>query len=175
MLYYGNYEDYKMNTTVISTNDNISLKNGPVQFGDDWPGTFLSISFIKENIKPAEEINPTTVFDAESFSKMYIHSIYNSLVSGLDNPAYDHVPTINDVSSDVQEITSASIQSDGKILNRVETGFVTVNDQHGYFIRGDNSGYILYTLSLRKSLTPEEIVLRDILSHCIVGGFQFKS
>ncbi len=175
MLSCSNYEDYIM-TTNITVADQIIIQNGPVQFGEDWPGTFLSISFIKKNIKPAEEIQPVNVVNADLFSKMYINSVYNSLLSSISNPLYENTPVVDDVSAMLQEIPTIKIEDEaGKSLNRVETGFVTVNEQHGYFIRGDNSAYMVYTLSMRDNLSAEEIAFRDLLSKCIVGGFQFKT
>jgi hypothetical protein len=163
-------------TTNITVADQIIIQNGPVQFGEDWPGTFLSISFIKKNIKPAEEIQPVNVVNADLFSKMYINSVYNSLLSSISNPLYENTPVVDDVSAMLQEIPTIKIEDEaGKSLNRVETGFVTVNEQHGYFIRGDNSAYMVYTLSMRDNLSAEEIAFRDLLSKCIVGGFQFKT
>ena len=165
-----------MNTTVISVVGDVALKNGPIQFGEaDWPGSFLTISYIKKNIKPAEEIKPENVLDADTFSKMYINSVYNHLVSKINDPLYDDVIAVDDITQTVQELNCTNIQFENKSLNRVETGFVTVNGQHGYFIRGDESAYIVYTLSLRSALSDEETSFRDILSKCIVGGFQFKS
>ena len=175
MLSCSNYEDYIM-TTNITVADQIIIQNGPVQFGEDWPGTFLSINFIKKNIKPAEEIQPANVVNTDLFSKMYINSVYNSLLSSISNPLYENTPVVDDVSSTLQEIATITIEDeDGKSLNRVETGFVTVNKQHGYFIRGDNSAYMVYTLSMRDNLSAEETAFRDLLSKCIVGGFQFKA
>lgn len=163
-------------TTNITVADQIIIQNGPVQFGEDWPGTFLSINFIKKNIKPAEEIQPANVVNTDLFSKMYINSVYNSLLSSISNPLYENTPVVDDVSSTLQEIATITIEDeDGKSLNRVETGFVTVNKQHGYFIRGDNSAYMVYTLSMRDNLSAEETAFRDLLSKCIVGGFQFKA
>lgn len=163
-------------TTTITVADKTIIQNGPVQFGEDWPGTFLSISFIKKNIKPAEEIQPANVVNTDLFSKMYINSVYNSLLSSISNPLYENTPVVDDVSSTLQEIATITIEDeDGKSLNRVETGFVTVNKQHGYFIRGDNSAYMVYTLSMRDNLSAEETAFRDLLSKCIVGGFQFKA
>lgn len=165
-----------MNTTIISTDGDVALKNGPVQFGEDWPGTFLSISFIKQNIKPAEEIQPANVVNADLFSRMYINSVYNNLLSGINNPLYDNTPVVDGVSEILQEIAVTKIEDkDGKVINRVETGFVTINEQHGYFIRGDNSAYMVYTLSMRDNLSTEETAFLNLLSKCIVGGFQFKS
>lgn len=163
-------------TTTITVADKTIIQNGPVQFGEDWPGTFLSISFIKKNIKPAEEIQPVNVVNADLFSKMYINSVYNSLLSSISNPLYENTPVVDDISSTLQEIATIKIEDEaGKSLNRVETGFVTVNEQHGYFIRGDNSAYMVYTLSMRDNLSAEETAFRDLLSKCIVGGFQFKA
>lgn len=175
MLSCSNYEDYTM-TTTITVADKTIIQNGPVQFGEDWPGTFLSISFIKKNIKPAEEIQPANVVNADLFSRMYINSVYNNLLSSISNPLYDNTPVVDDVSAMLQEIPTIKIEDEsGKSLNRVETGFVTVNEQHGYFIRGDNSAYMVYTLSMRDNLSAEETAFRDLLSKCIVGGFQFKT
>lgn len=163
-------------TTTITVADKTIIQNGPVQFGEDWPGTFLSISFIKKNIKPAEEIQPANVVNADLFSRMYINSVYNNLLSSISNPLYDNTPVVDDVSAMLQEIPTIKIEDEsGKSLNRVETGFVTVNEQHGYFIRGDNSAYMVYTLSMRDNLSAEETAFRDLLSKCIVGGFQFKT
>jgi len=176
MLSYSNNEDYSMDTiTTISTNAAVALKNGPVQFGDDWPGTFLTISYVKKHIHPADEINPATVLDADAFSKMYLYSVYNNLCSNVHNPIYDNVPAEDDVEDTVQLVTDPIIKSDNKVVNRVETGFVEVNGQHGYFVRGDNSAYIVYTLTLRTTLTEEETAFRDLLSKCIVGGFKFTT
>lgn len=163
-------------TTNITVADKTIIQNGPVQFGEDWPGTFLSISFIKKNIKPAEEIQPANVVNADLFSRMYINSVYNNLLSSICNPLYENTPVVDDVSAMLQEIPTIKIEDEsGKSLNRVETGFVTVNEQHGYFIRGDNSAYMVYTLSMREHLSAEEIAFKDLLSKCIVGGFQFKT
>lgn len=159
-------------TTTITVADKTIIQNGPVQFGEDWPGTFLSISFIKKNIKPAEEIQPVNVVNADLFSRMYINSVYNSLLSSISNPLYENTPVVDDISSTLQEIATIKIEDEaGKSLNRVETGFVTVNEQHGYFIRGDNSAYMVYTLSMRDNLSAEETAFRNLLSKCIVGGF----
>lgn len=175
MLSCSNYEDYIMTTNITVANQTI-LQNGPVQFGEDWPGTFLTISFIKNNIKPAEEIKPAEVVNADLFSRMYINSVYNSLLSSITNPLYENTPVVDDISATLQEISTIKIEDEsGKSLNRVETGFVTVNEQHGYFIRGDNSAYMVYTLSIRENLSAEEIAFKDLLSKCIVGGFQFKT
>ena len=163
-------------TTTITVDDKTIIQNGPVQFGEDWPGTFLSISFIKQNIKPAEEIKPANVVNADLFSRMYINSVYNNLLSGISNPLYENTPVVDDISTMLQEIPTIKIEDEsGKSLNRVETGFVNVNEQHGYFIRGDNSAYMVYTLSMRDNLSAEETAFRDLLSKCIVGGFQFKT
>lgn len=163
-------------TTTITVDDKTIIQNGPVQFGEDWPGTFLSISFIKQNIKPAEEIKPANVVNADLFSRMYINSVYNNLLSGISNPLYENTPVVDDISTMLQEILTIKIEDEsGKSLNRVETGFVNVNEQHGYFIRGDNSAYMVYTLSMRDNLSAEETAFRDLLSKCIVGGFQFKT
>lgn len=176
MLYYSDNEEYIMNKTVISVAGDVALKSGPVQFGEsDWPGTFLSISYIKKNIKTAEEIKPENVLDADSFSKMYINSFYNNLVSQINNPLYDDVITVDEITNNVQELNDIDIQFENKSLTRVETGFVTVNGQHGYFIRGDASAYIVYTLSLRSSLSDEESAFSELMSKSIVGGFKFKS
>lgn len=171
----SNYEDYIM-ITKITIADNTIIQNGPVQFGEDWPGTFLSISFIKKNIKPAEEIQPADVINADLFSRMYINSVYNSLLSSVSNPLYENAHVVDDVAATLQEIETIKIEDEsGKSLNRVETGFVIVNGQHGYFIRGDNSAYMVYTLSIRNNLSSEETAFRDLLSKCIVGGFEFKN
>jgi len=176
MVYYCDYEDYTMKTTVISVAGDVALKSGPVQFGEnDWPGTFLTISYIKKNIKPAEAIKPENVLDADSFSKMYINSFYNNLVSQINDPLYDNIIIVDEITHDVQELNDIDIQFENKSMNRVETGFVTVNGQHGYFIRGDASAYVVYTLSLRSSLSDEESAFSELMSKSIVGGFQFKS
>lgn len=176
MLYSSDNEEYIMNTTVISVVGEVTLKSGPVQFGeDDWPGSFLTIGYIKKNIKPSEDIKPENVLDADTFSKMYINSFYNNLVSKTNDPFYDDIITVDEITHDVQKLNCIDIQFENKSLNRVETGFVTINGQHGYFIRGDASAYIVYTLSLRSSLSIEEAAFSELMSKSIVGGFQFKS
>lgn len=159
----------------ISTNTKVSLKNGPVQFGDDWPGTFLSISYVKKHIHPAEEINPANVLDPDSFSKMYLYSVYNHLCSSVHNPIYDNIPEQDEVEDTVQVVSEPYITMNGNVINRVETGFIEVNGQHGYFIRGDNSAYIVYTLTMRKDLSEEESAFCNLVSKCIVGGFKFNT
>lgn len=161
--------------TTISTKNAVSLKNGPLQFGEDWPGTFLTISYVKKHIHPADEINPATVFDADAFSKMHLYSVYNHLFSSVHNPIYDNVPEEDGVEDTIQLVDTPIIQVDGKSVNRVETGFVEINGQHGYFVRGDDSAYIAYTLTLRTTLSDEEIAFRNLVSKCIVGGFKFTT
>lgn len=154
------FEDLIMSqpVTIIQSSNTNKVLNGPVQFGEDWPGTFMSIGYIKSifpNDLPDVPVNSIT--DEIGFSNFYLVGFVNSLKAIVDSYPDDK---LLEKSTDIQLLD--------EYLPRVESGPVCINGQYGYFMRGDNSAYLCYIISLKKELSAFEQSIKEVFSPCIL-------
>lgn len=136
------------------------LKNGAVQFNDDWPGVFLTPAFIHE-LFPEQlvENSHDEVLNLQTTLSYLSHSWINSLVE------YAHHYLEQGMKEQTQEIQKV-IFTDS--VSRVESGPVLIGTQNGYFLRGDNAAYILHLISLKPNRSASERRLQEVLSFCLL-------
>jgi len=152
--------------TKINTQNSSDFLTGPIQFGTDWPGTFFTLSYINNLVvsHDIEDIQP--VINAFDFSKNYINSFLKEFIEV--GSLFENDESSQDIASRIQIIEVDTLMVGDSTVQRVETGMVNINNQIGYFIRGDNAGYLLQLLSIKKDLSLVENQLRCSLSGCIV-------
>lgn len=140
---------------ILSNKSNV-IKTGPIQFNDDWPGIFMSVGYVKHYIQPLEQQGLLSTPDmfARNYLVSLVNDIYNSLQEFHVIDDYDDVSTI-------QIVETNSFNND---FRRVETGVIKINDQIGYFIRGDMAGYISYLAKLIKEPDHIYLLLQNLLS-----------
>ena len=152
--------------TNINTQNSYKILTGPIQFGTDWPGIFFTLSYIKNLMvsQDIEDIQP--VINAFDFSKNYINSFLKEFIEV--GSLFENDESSQEIASSIQIIEVDTLMVGDSTVQRVETGIVNINNQIGYFIRGDNAGYLLQLLSIKKDLSLVENQLRGSLSGCIV-------
>lgn len=161
----------------VKTITALDLVNGPVCFGDDWPGVFLTPKYIHEKLG--------TVYDMRELS---IKHNGQFVLDNLGFPGFvmeSHIlhqwektlPFKEDGTLVVsKEIVNAPKFVSENNCSRIETGLVRINNQIGFFIRGDNTLYISGGIKddLLDSLHPFIKEYVGILKSCMLGGsFQF--
>lgn len=140
--------------------DNFSVLTGPIQFGDDWPGVFLTARFINHILNNVNTENVTEYLDSKT------NFIYKSVVSGF----FDDLKEVrkNSDSTEALDDSQLTLNVLNTQDNRVETDFTEINGVKGYFIRGDNAGYYNLLLSQYSIYNIHLNKLKGVLSSSMV-------
>lgn len=144
---------------VIKQND-FSVVTGPVQFGDDWPGVFLSVSFINHILQNINTKNVTDYLDSKT------NFIYKSVISGFFDDLKEVID--NSQSNESKDDSQLNLNILNDQPNRIETGSTEINGVMGYFIRGDNAGYYHLLLSEYGIYNIQLNKLKAVLSSAMV-------
>lgn len=119
--------------------NNFSVVTGPIQFGDDWPGVFLTVGFINHILSNINTENVTDYLDSKT------NFIYKSVINGFFDDLKEVIK--NSDSTEAKDDSQLTLNVLNEQANRVETDFTEINGVKGYFIRGDNAGYYHLLLS----------------------------
>lgn len=157
----------------VKTINAVNLVNGPVCFGDDWPGVFLTPKYIHEKLG--------NVYDMKELA------LKHSSQPVLGNLGFPGFAMENSIL--YQWETTLPFREEGtlvvskEILNapnfvsennysRMETGLVKINNQVGFFIRGDNTLYISGGIpdTMLEEFHPFLKEYVEILKSCMLKG-----
>ena len=145
--------------TIIQFTKAPTVLTGSLQFGNDWPGTFITLAYLKHIFSRNE---PDTFIESSNPLSNLSQRYINSTISDL------YQFTLQFPKSDDNTGLSLNLQMLEEYLPRVETGPVCINGQYGYFMRGDHASYIHQLLHIKKEISPLEQTIKDIFSLCIV-------
>lgn len=152
------------------------LNTGPMQFGNDWPGVFLSLDFIQKNLKPFFDI-PDPVERIEQGMDDLVTAVVvyafkhigESLGEQMNNQAVVSVVDLKPL----QVIEVEGPDEDDDAYQRVETDPVSIDGQIGYFFRGDNAMYYSMILEQKRESinNPMMETMAKVFGACNAGNF----
>lgn len=155
----------------ITTDSHVTISTGPIAFGDDWPGVFLSakylhthFSYLKDVVLEEDLRNPFEQICKPKTEQVILKNIQEQLEATQD---------YKDIGNDnvsLKILTIPKFFSNIPTNFRAETGLMEINGIVGYFIRGDNTWFITGLPKQFKDYPGNEKIeeYKNILASCML-------